>query len=340
MKLNAQQITQHLAKKLAPIYIVCGDEPLLAQEIIDLIREAANQAGFVERVRIPVESGADWGKLLYAQAQSLSLFASKRILEIDLTVAKLTAANSKMLQEYALNPTADTLLLIRTPKMDSKTEQTSWYKNLDKAAVFIPLWPIPTEQLPAWILQRAKKLAMNMTQGAANFLATQVEGNLLAAAQELEKLRLLQTTETIDQQMIENAVTDNAHFDIFALVESALAGNSQRSLRILDNLAAEDTEPTLILWALTRELRTMAEMARQAKLGVSLGALFSQFRIWEKRQPSTRAFLQRHKQESCWGMLVTAAGVDRVIKGAEMGNVWSLLRGLVLKAAGGRALPS
>lgn len=355
MKLNAQQLAAHLSKNLAPIYIVSGDEPLLTQEALDLIRDAAIRAGFSERVRISVESGTDWGNLFYAHAQSFSLFSAKRILELDLTTVKLNAAASKILQEYAQKPPEDALLLIRANKLDSKTEQSQWYKALDKNSVIIPIWPIPIEQLPAWITQRAKKINLNITKGAAELLAELVEGNLLAAAQELEKLSLLQpgsaqasVTEShtlaqntqgklanssgmIDQQTIENAIIDNAHFDIFTLVDSALAGNCQRSLRILDNLAAEDVEPTLILWAFAREIRTLADMAKQIQQGISLASLFPKYRIWEKRQSPVRAFLQRHKLESCWKLQAHAANIDRIIKGAEIGNVWDALRQFILE---------
>ncbi|MHB1949223.1 MAG: DNA polymerase III subunit delta [Gammaproteobacteria bacterium] len=331
MKIAAHLLGQQLTKNLSPIYVVSGDEPLLTQEACDLIREAAIAAGFTERVRINVEPGADWGKAFYAYSQSFSLFATKRLLDLDLTTAKLNAASSKILQEYTQQPPSDTILLIRTNKLDSKTEQTSWYKALDKVSVIIPIWPITIEQLPAWILQRAKKLDLNITKSAAELLATLVEGNLLAAAQELEKLRLLQLTEVIDHQTIENAISDHAHFDIFTLVDSALSGNTKRSLRILENLAAEDTEPTLILWAIARELRTLADMAKQIQQGIALGTLFPKFRIWEKRQPSVRAFLQRNKLENCWELLTNAAQIDRIIKGAETGNVWDALGQLVLK---------
>ena len=330
MKLTLQQLPQHFGKKLEAIYIVSGDDPLLVQETLDLIREAAHSMGFSERIRINTESSTEWGGSLYTHAQSLSLFSSKRILELDLTQIKLNAASSKILQEYATQPSDDTLLLIRANKLDSKTEQSNWYKALDKVGVIIPIWPITFDQLPAWISQRAKRMNLNITKDAAELLAILVEGNLLAAAQELEKLRLLKTTQTIDVAVIEEAVIDHAHFDIFSLVDSALAGNTKRCLRILQNLEAEDTEPTLVLWALTREVRTMAEIAKLVSQGISLGSLFSKFRIWEKRQANVRAFLQRHKQESCWKFLVDAAQIDRMIKGAESGKVWDSLRLLFL----------
>ena len=224
--------------------------------------------------------------------------------------------------------------MISANKFDSKTEQTSWYKALDKAGIVLQIWPLPIEQLPQWISQRAKKAGMTFTKEAAQLLAEQVEGNLLAAAQEIEKLGLLNHKGVIDHHAIDAAVTDNARFDIFSLVECALSGNTRRSLRILENLRAEDSEPILILWALAREVRTMASMARQMQQGASLNPLFSQYRIWEKRKAGVRHFLQQHKYADCLWMLSQSAKIDSIIKGNSPGNVWDELERLTLKITG------
>lgn len=334
MKLAYPQLAQHLAKNLAPIYLVSGDELLLVQEAVDTIREAARNAGFMERFVISAEQGVDWGKLIYSEAHSLSLFATKKIIELNLSHIKLNNTSGKMLEEYAQIPLSDTLLIIYTAKLDTKVEKSPWYQAIDKIGITLPIWPINPEQLPQWIIQRTKKLNLNVTKQAAERLATLVEGNLLAAAQEIEKLSLLQPNGTLDHETIDNVVTDHAHFDIFNLVDSVLLGNSQRSLRILHNLAAEDTEPTLVLWALTRELRTLADIQKQIKQGSSLTSLFGKFRIWEKRQPSVRAFLQRHTLQHGWELLINAAKIDRIIKGAEIGNTWDELQTLAVKIAG------
>ena len=334
MKLAYQQLEQHLTKQLAPIYLVSGDELLLTQEAIDLIRSTAKNAGFIERVRITPESGMDWAKQLYASAHSLSLFAEQRLLELDLRGVKLNQATSDMLVQYAENPPTQTLLLINIHKLDQKSEQTRWYKAIEKKGVAIPVWPIPAEQLPQWILKRAKKNNLTLSNQAANWLAGQVEGNLLAAAREIEKLCLLNSDETLDQDALETMVMNHAHFDIFNLVDSVLAGNNKRSLSILRNLFTEDTEPTLILWALTRELRTMQEIHRQTKQGVNLATLFGQFRIFEKRQASVRAFLKRVAGTSIFEWLLHAAKIDRIIKGADKGHVQNELEQLVLSIAG------
>lgn len=333
MKLSHPQLTQHLAKNLAPVYLISSDELLLVQEAVDAIRTAAHNAGYTERVLMTAESGTDWGKLIYENAHSLSLFAAKKIIELNLNHIKLTSASGKLLEEYASKPLKDTLLIIYSTKLDSKVEKSAWYQAIDKSGVVMPIWPINPDQLPQWIISRAKKLNLTITKEAAERLAAEVEGNLLAASQEIEKLSLLQPAGTISPDTIETAVTDNARFDIFNLVDSALQGNSKRSIRILETLAAEDTEPTLVLWALTRELRTLSEIQKKLKQGISLSNLFSQYRIWEKRQPATRAFLQRHPLQSCWDLLIIAAKIDRIIKGVESGNVWDELQDLVIKMA-------
>lgn len=334
MKLALQQLEQHATRSLAPIYLISGDEILLVQEAVDLVRSIAQKKGFSERVRMTAEAGSDWGKVLYSSARSLSLFAEQRILELDLRGVKFNQASSEMLQDYAENPAENTVLIIYIHKLDAKTEQSKWYKAIDKKGMMIPVWPVNTEQLPQWIMQRAKKSHLMLTAKAASRLAEQVEGNLLAAAQEIEKLGLLQINGEIDEKMLEEIIANLAHFDIFNLVDSVLSGNGKRSLHILQNLFAEDTEPTLVIWALTRELNTLAEIHLQVKQGVALSTLFGKFRIWEKRQAPVRAFLKRCPPSHCWDFILQAAQIDRIIKGAETGNVQDALERLVLNMAG------
>ena len=263
MKLAHAQLAQHLTHTIAPIYLIHGDEPLLVEETVDAICKAAQSAGFTERVSSAVESGADWSKDLYADTHSISLFASKKIILLNLNHLKLNAAGGKILEEYAQKQAKDTLVILQSTKLDSKVEKSNWYKALEKHCVVIPLWPITAEQMPGWIMQRAKKNNLHISRQDAEWLASQMEGHLLAAAQEVEKLSLLQVQGTLNQQTIKDAVTDNARFDVFNLIDGALLGKINRSLHILKNLADEDIEPTLVLWALTRELRTLAELQKK-----------------------------------------------------------------------------
>lgn len=331
MKIPYAQLAKQLAQSLAPTYFVSGDETLLLQEAVDAIRTAGQQAGFVERIRIIAETGSDWSQALYQATHSLSLFDEQRLIELDLRNIKLTQKNSEALRSYAEKPVAHTLLLIYTQKLDGKSEQSAWYKALDRVSVMIPIWSLTAEQHVPWIVQRAKKLNVQLTAPAAQWLAQQVEGNLLAAAQEIEKLSLLATTEILDQQALEELVAQHTHFDIFNLADSLLLGNAARSVRILRSLLAEDTEPTLILWAISRELRTVAEISQQARQGIALSTLFSQFRIWEKKQASLRTFLKRCSPEQCWKHLLTATEIDRMIKGAAVGSVQEALERLIIR---------
>ncbi len=328
MKLAYQQLAQHVTKSLAPIYLLSGDEVLLVTEAVDLIRSAAQKAGFAEHVRVQAE-GVDWGQTLHTHLHSRSLFASKRLIELDLRGLKFNQANSDILSQYAENFDADTLLLMHADKLDKKTEQTRWYKSIEKNGVTIAIWPIPAAQLPQWIIQRAKNLNLNFSPSAATWLAEQVEGNLLAAAQEIEKLYLYQP-DRVDEALLTEIVMDHTQFDIFNLVDSMLLGNNKRSLRILKNLFATNIEPTLILWAITRELRMLADFKKQIEQGNSLATLFSQFRIFEKRQPAVRAFLKRATRAQCMEWLLQAGQIDRIIKGAALGNVENEFERLVL----------
>jgi DNA polymerase-3 subunit delta len=333
MKLGYTQLIPHLLKHLSPIYLISGDELLLVQEAVDAIRASAIKAGFTEQVRVSLDSPNDLAQSIYTQSHSLSLFANKKIIEINLSHIKFNSTVGKVLADYALNPVTDIVLIIRTAKLDAKTEKIMWYQTIEKKGVVIPIWPITKEQLPQWIIQRAQKTGLQLTRDGAARLAVLVENNLLAAAQEIEKLYLLSTNKQLDHQAIEEAVTDHARFDIFNLVDSALIGSAERSLHILRNLLREGVEPTIVLWALTRELRVLADMHAQLQKHITLPVIFNKARIWEKRQAGFRAFLQRHTLYQCWQLLSSAAHIDRIIKGIEVGNTWTELEMLTLHIA-------
>ena len=303
MKVTYQQFTQQIGKKLAPLYLIHSDEILLVQEAVQQVRKAALAAGYAERLTLPVESGSDWGKTLHAEIYARSLFATKRLIELPLGAAKPTPAANKILKEISAALPPDIILLITANKFDSKTEQTTWFKALDKIGVTLAIWPIAMAQLPAWLMQRAQLNGLQLAPDAARLLALQMEGNLLAAAQEIDKLALLNTGATIDAKAITDIVTDSARFDIYTLVDTALAGDAPRSLHILQHLQAEGAEPILVLWAFARELRTLCELQKQMTAGAPLATLFSKFRIWEKRQAPVRQFLRQHPLTRCRALL-------------------------------------
>lgn len=325
MKLNYPQLEPHLAKTLSPVYIVSGDELLLKQDAVNLIRKAAKQAGCTERLRITPEAGYDWEQL-YTLLYSSSLLAEKRLVEIDFRDHAPNKTAAKILQEYGEQPARDNVLLIDTGKIDDKTARSAWYKALEKTGTVIAIWPVPREQLPAWISQRAGRYKLQINHEAASLLADCVEGNLAAAAQTIEKIYLLQPQKTVDAELLKNILTDESRFTVFDLIENLITGDRARTLHILDSLREDSVEPVLVLWAITRELRLMADLAGQVKLGASQDSLFQKYRIFARRQPAVRRFLGRQSAQDCWDLLGHAAAIDCVIKGAAPGDPWDALR--------------
>lgn len=330
MKISLPQLQVHLTKALREFYFICSDDVLLTGEASEDIRKVAYAQGFLERVSETIESNADFEKILYADTHSLSLFENKKIIELNFHAITFKASYGKILETYLKKPIENILLIIRTNKLDTAMEKSAWYKTMESLGVVIPIWPILAEQLPAWIIERAKKNGLKITTDAAHALARLVEGNLFAASQEIEKLGLLAANGVIDETMIENIATDNAQYDIFHFVDSAFSGNKTRALHILKNLSA-NTESTLVLWAITRELRTIATIFAETKKGEAIN--FGKLRVFGKRKIAINAFIERHPKQSCWNFLMQGSSIDRMIKGMEMGNAWEALEDLSIKIA-------
>lgn len=339
MKLNPAQLAKHLQGSLAPVYVVSGDEPLLSQEACDAIRAACRQRDFSERQVFNAEANFDWGLLLEAGA-SLSLFAEKRLLELRLPSGKPGDKGAVALQEYLQRPPEDTVLLITLPKLDGATQKTKWAKALidGEAAQFIQIWPVDVHQLPQWIRQRLSQAGLAASQDAVDLIAARVEGNLLAAAQEIEKLKLLADGNQLDAATVQAAVADSARFDVFGLIDAALAGEAAHSLRMLEGLRGEGVEPPVILWALAREIRQLAGIAQQFGQGVPLDKAFAQCRppVWDKRRPLLTRALQRHSGNRWNQLLQDAQLIDAQIKGQAQGDAWNGLARLALLLAGQR----
>lgn len=330
MKLTYFQLEQQISKSLLPAYIIGGDEPLLRQDVANLIRHAAKAAGYTERTKLSPEGGFDWEQL-FGYLHSGSLLAEKRVIELDFTTAQPNKTAATILADYAEHPAADILLIITTSKIDDKLTKTAWFKAIDKIGANVMLWPIIRDQLPQWITARAKRYKLQFQSDAINLLADYVEGNLGAAAQAIEKLYLLRPEKNIDCSMVETALTDESSFNVFDLAEHVFSGDKTRTLHTLENLKNDGTEPTLILWSITRELRTLADMAREQKEGKTLEYLFQKYRIFAKRQASMRRALTHLTPEKCWQHLTRAAHIDTLIKGASPGNVWNALQLLCLQ---------
>ncbi len=331
-QVRPERLATQLKQSLAPVYFIHGDETLLVNECADAVRAAARAAGYSEREVFSVAAGFDWSALA-AASDSLSLFAERRILELRLPNGKPGKEGGEFLRAYAQRPAEDTLLLILAGKLEPAARRSKWVQALEQAGVSVPVWPVEVAQLPAWIEQRLAARGLRASGEALELIAGRVEGNLLAAAQEVEKLYLLHGPGELDAATAADLVADSARYDVFALVDAALAGDAGHAQRILAGLRGEGVEPVLVLWALAREIRGLTLMARQLK-GSSLAQVLQANRVWDKRKPQVGAALRRIRGRRWWGLLQQCAQLDRVIKGRAAGSAWDELLQLTLALAG------
>jgi DNA polymerase III subunit delta len=331
VKIPSTQLSAHLARALAPVYLVSGDEPLLATEVADAIRARARAAGHDERVVHAAERGFDW-TLLHDAGASLSLFAQRRLIEVRLASASPGAEGAAALQRYAGDPPPDVVLLVTCPRIDRKAAGAKWIAALESAGVHVEVRPLSTSALPGWIDERMRARGLAPTAGAARLLAERVEGNLLAAAQEIEKLSLLHGEGEIDEAQVRLAVADSARYDVYQLADAALAGDTARALRVLDGLRAEGVEPPLVLWAVTRDVRGLAALAWEK---ASRGRSAVTNDIWWSRRKQIEAAQPRVPLWRAHALLLRAGAVDGIVKGRAENRPrpWDALAGLVTDLA-------
>lgn len=327
MRLRPEQLTEHLLKGLLPVYVIAGEEPLQAMEAADALRAEARRRGYTEREVMTVEPGFDWGAL-QAASDALSLFAERRILELRMPGGKPGTQGAKVLQAYAERPAEDTILIVQSGKLDRGAASAKWLKALEGAGAFIQVWPLSPRETQTWIERRMRQRGLQPTPEAVKLLTERVEGNLLAAAQEIDKLSLLHGQGTLDQEAVASAAADSARYNVYDLADAALAGDAVRASRVLHGLRSEGVEPVLVLWALTREVRTLVGAARALDRGESAQKALRA--VWEKRKPLVRAALERQGPMAWEGLLQGCAHIDRVIKGQAAGNTWDELLQLVL----------
>lgn len=313
MRLRSNQIRQHLQQNLASVYFISGDEPLQMMETTDAIRLAAKKAGFIERKIIEVEIGFNWQRL-QAESSALSLFTQKKIIDLRFPSGKLGIKGSKALQNYVRKISPDHLLLIQTGRLNSRTTKSAWVKALDKAGVWIQIWDLSPVQTLAWIKNKMQQAGFQASQTAIQILTDRIEGNLLAAAQEINKLQLLYPTGNLTDEQILTAVVDSSHFSSFDLSDAILSQNLKRIQHILQILKEEGNAIPLILWVITDLLRRLYNAAFQLKNGKTE---FEVLRfIPRPKQELFRQALYRMQNEQNWSLFFKkAAKIDRLSKG-------------------------
>jgi len=333
MQLKPEQLDAHLNRQLAPVYFISGDDPLRVMEAADAVRGAARAQGYDERDVLTVQSGFDWYSL-QSEAGNLSLFSQRRIIDLRLPTGKPGKEGAQALRDFAQQVPEDTLLLVTAGKLEPAARKSKWVQALDAAGVVLFVWPLDARQFNAWVEARMRKRGLLPTAEAVGMLADRVEGNLLACVQEIDKLYLLQGEGEVDAEMITRLVADSARFDVFGLVDAALAGRVARSVRILQGLQGEGVAPQVVLWALAREIRQLAAMSAQVAAGQAVSGVLGRYRVWPGRKTLVGTALKRLRPAQCNAMLRRCAEIDRISKGRGAGNAWDELLQLICELAG------
>lgn len=332
MQIPSEDLPRHLGSPLKPLYVIHGDAPLLAIEAADMLRNTAREAGYSEREVLIAEQHFKWDALREA-AQTLSLFAARRIIDLRIPSGKPGTEGGKALQDYAARLPADVLTLITLPKLDRTAQKSQWFTALARDGVIITADDVSRNALPRWIAGRLQQQSQSAAPDTLEFLADRCEGNLLAAFQEIRKFALLYPAGELSFEQVKDAVMDVARYDIFKLSEAMLGGNSSRFVHILDGLRAEGTATVLVLWAISEDIRTLGRVLRNLQLGSQLNNALQDARVWGPRQQLIGAAARRCRLPVVERAILHAARVDKTIKGLRPGDVWDELLQLGLRFA-------
>ena len=329
MKIQANQLSSHLKKSLAPCYLVTGDEHLLVGEALDAIREVARERGFGTRELHIATTGFDWPQLV-ASTSNLSLFAERRIIELRLPTGKPGRAGGQAITDLVEQAGPELLFIVTGPKLDKGSGASKWAKAIDRKGVSLPIWPVGVRELPGWIASRMRAAGLRPDAEAVTLVADRVEGNLLAAGQEIEKLRLLLGAGPVSAEDVGDAVANSSRYDVYKLADAALAGDARRAVKILGGLRAEGVEPVIVVWALTRELRTLAMLDDVIRQGGDLGGAMQKSGVWRNRQGLVRSCVGRHQHGDFHKMLKVTGRADAAAKGQRAGDPWQIAADVVV----------
>jgi DNA polymerase III subunit delta len=332
MKLASEELPRHLAKGLAPLYVIHGDEHLLSIEAADVIRAAARAAGYDEREVFTVEQGFKWADLRNS-AQSLSLFSARKLVELRIPTGKPGVEGAQSIQDYCEQLNADTVTVVTLPKLDKTGQNSKWFISLAEHGVIVAADEISLNALPDWIAVRLQRQGQSTDRDTLRFLAERVEGNLLAAFQEIQKLGLLFPAGPLTFEQVKDTVMDVARYDVFKLSEAMLAGDAARFTRILDGLRAEGEATVLILWAMAEDIRALARISRATQRGGNIASALRDARVWGVRQKLVERAVRRFSPAFTEGALRKAAHIDKVVKGLRDGDAWDELLQLGVRCA-------
>lgn len=332
MKLSSEDLPRNLSKGLGSLYVIHGEALLLAIEAADAIRAAARAAGYDERTVLTAEPNFKWAELQNSR-QSLSLFSTRKLVDLRIPSGKPGVEGAQALQAYCAEPNEDIITLITLPRLDRATQNSKWFSALEDNGIVVVADDIPRHALPAWLAGRLQRQGQSADTDTLAFLADRVEGNLLAAWQEIQKLALLFPAGHLSFEQVKDAVMDVARYDIFKLSEAMLAGDAGRFVRILDGLRAEGTATVLVLWALTEDIRTVGKVLRAMRQNNNMSGALREARVWGVRQKLVECAARRFSPAIAERALRQAAYVDKVAKGLRRGDVWDELLQLGVRCA-------
>jgi DNA polymerase-3 subunit delta len=329
LKVPFRQLDSHLNRNLAKVYLVAGDEPLLVDEALEQIRAAAMRTGFTSRELHTAERSFKWVDLL-AGADNLSLFATRKIVEIRLAAPKPGDEGAETIAALCERNDPDTLVIVAVGEKLGQASRTAWVKAVEQHGVVVEIWPIERGELPRWIQQRAAAQKLKLTPAAAQSLAERVEGNLLAADQEIKRLALTAAGREVDEAEVLEFVANNSRFDVFALADAVLAGETGRTFKILSGLRAEGVHPVQISWVLNRDISLLARLEYALRHGDNLEGALVRSGVWQRRQPLVRKALAKFKAPRLKALLAEAARVDAALKGVFPAEPWTTLTDLLV----------
>ena len=321
MQLRAGELDAQLAKTILPAYVIHGDEPLLAMEAADAVRAAARRAGYAEREVLEPGRSYDWSEFTHT-AGSLSLFAAKKIVELRLPTGKPGSAGAAAIAAYCERPSADVLLLVTLPRLDRGSQSSPWFNALARLGVIVDVWPVDRSRLSAWIVERLARQNQRASREVLAFLAERVEGNLLAAHQELQKLALLAPPGELAMETVQAAVGSVARYDPYDAAQALLAADLGRYARVIDGLRAEGEQPTFVLFVISSALFALRDGHPERIFNRAL-------------RQAVEGAAQRFSARRIERSLVEAAGIDRAIKGIDRLEPWEAFMRLGLNLSGG-----
>jgi len=335
MKIPSKDLSFQLKRGLASLYCVLGDEPLQHQEALDTLRAHAKTAGYSERAVFEITPQFTWEHLL-PSFQHLSLFSSKKVIECRFLEGKIGPKAQEILRHLSSHiSTPDIFLLLSIHKLDTKLQRSDWFSTLEQKGCIVTVrMPSPPETL-LWIQKRLLSSELKATPEAIHLLLERTEGNLLAAAQAIEKLRSLgySLAHPCTPRDILKVVGQEAQFSVYDLVDAFLSGVVLRTTRIFACLRDQGVDPILVLWAITREIRMVIEVSRKMKAGEGLSMIFKTAGVWKHREPLVKQFVERFSETQCQKALLQAQKIDEYLKGRAPGNVWDALWMLCLSLA-------